>query len=41
MQDQDYCALALDGEGKQVNSITSNPGQCLHLGLLTPEKVTV
>ena len=38
MQDQDYCALALDGEGKQVDSITSNPGQCLHLGLLTPEK---
>ena len=36
--DQDYCALALDGEGKQVDSITSNPGQCLHLGILTPEK---
>lgn len=38
MPDQDYCALALDGEGNQVDSITSNPGQCLHLGIFTPEK---
>lgn len=36
--DQSYCALALDGEGKQVDSITSNPGQCLSLGLLDTEK---
>jgi glycogen debranching enzyme len=38
MEDQDFCALALDGEGKPVDSITSNPGHCLHLGILTPEK---
>jgi glycogen debranching enzyme len=38
MEDQDFCALALDGEGKQVDSITSNPGHCLHLGIFTPEK---
>lgn len=38
MEDQDYCALALDGEGKQVDSITSNPGHCLNLGIFTPEK---
>jgi glycogen debranching enzyme len=38
MAEQDYCALALDGEGKQVDSITSNPGHCLNLGILTPEK---
>jgi glycogen debranching enzyme len=38
MPDQDFCALALDGEGKQVDSITSNPGHCLHLGIFTPEK---
>lgn len=38
MEDQDYCALALDGEGQHVDSITSNPGHCLGLGLLTPEK---
>ncbi|MBV9386694.1 MAG: amylo-alpha-1,6-glucosidase [Chroococcidiopsidaceae cyanobacterium CP_BM_ER_R8_30] len=38
LREQDFCALALDGEGNQVDSITSNPGQCLHLGILTPEK---
>jgi glycogen debranching enzyme len=36
--DQDFLALAIDGMGKQVDSISSNPGQCLHLGLLYPEK---
>jgi len=38
IEDLDYCALALDGEGKQVDGITSNPGQCLSLGIFTPEK---
>ncbi|MBH8562320.1 amylo-alpha-1,6-glucosidase [Nostoc sp. CENA67] len=38
MEDQDFCALALDGDGKPVESITSNPGHCLHLGIFTPEK---
>ncbi|MEA5573843.1 amylo-alpha-1,6-glucosidase [Calothrix sp. UHCC 0171] len=38
IEDQDFCALALDGEGKQVDSITSNPGHCLQLGIFTPEK---
>lgn len=38
IQDEDFCALALDGEGNQVDSITSNPGHCLHLGIFTPEK---
>lgn len=38
MEDQDYCALALDGDGKPVDSITSNPGHCLNLGILLPEK---
>lgn len=36
--DQDYCALALDGEGQRVDSITSNPGHCLYLGIFTPSK---
>jgi len=36
--DQDYCALALDGKGKQVDSITSNPGHCLNLGIFDREK---
>ncbi len=34
----DYCALALDGEGHPVDSITSNPGHCLSLGILHTEK---
>ncbi|GAC1490691.1 MAG: hypothetical protein NVS2B14_02890 [Chamaesiphon sp.] len=38
MADQDYCALALDGEGKQADSISSNPGQCLSLGIFEVEK---
>lgn len=38
LQDQEYCALALDGEGKPVDSITSNPGQCLNLGILDADK---
>ncbi|MDX2214126.1 MAG: amylo-alpha-1,6-glucosidase [Oculatellaceae cyanobacterium bins.114] len=37
LPDQGYCALALDGDGKPVDSITSNPGHCLHLGILLPE----
>ena len=38
VEDQDFCALALDGDGKPVDSITSNPGHCLNLGIFTPEK---
>ncbi len=38
MEEHDYCALALDGDGKPVDSITSNPGHCLNLGIFTPEK---
>ncbi|NJM28432.1 MAG: amylo-alpha-1,6-glucosidase, partial [Pseudanabaena sp. RU_4_16] len=38
MPDREFCALALDGEGNQVDSITSNPGHCLSLGILDSEK---
>jgi glycogen debranching enzyme len=38
IEDLDFCALALDGDGKLVDSITSNPGHCLNLGIFTPEK---
>ncbi|MEI3650280.1 amylo-alpha-1,6-glucosidase [Anabaena sp. AL09] len=38
LEDQDFCALALDGEGKPVDSISSNPGQCLNLGIFTSAK---
>jgi glycogen debranching enzyme len=36
--DLDYLALAIDGNGKVVDGISSNPGQCLHLGILYPER---
>jgi glycogen debranching enzyme len=39
LPDQNYCALALDGEGRAVDSITSNPGHCLNLGILDPAKM--
>ena len=38
LPDLDYCALALDGEGKPVDSITSNPGHCLAMGILQPDR---
>ncbi|MEB3827342.1 amylo-alpha-1,6-glucosidase [Phormidium sp. CCY1219] len=38
LADQDFCALALDGEGHPVDSITSNPGQCLSLDIFTPDR---
>jgi glycogen debranching enzyme len=38
VEDQGYCAIALDGEGKPVDGITSNPGHCLDLGILYPDK---
>ncbi|HIK29719.1 MAG: amylo-alpha-1,6-glucosidase [Oscillatoriaceae bacterium SKW80] len=38
VEDLDFCALALDGDGKPVDSITSNPGHCLSLGIFTEEK---
>jgi glycogen debranching enzyme len=38
MGEQDFCALALDGSGKPVDSITSNPGHCLSLGILDHDK---
>lgn len=38
VEDQGYCAMALDGDGKPVDGISSNPGHCLALGILYPEK---
>jgi glycogen debranching enzyme len=38
MPEQDYYAIALDGSGKPVDSITSNPGHCLNLGIFDYEK---
>ena len=38
LTDRGFCALALDGDGKPVDSITSNPGHCLLLGIFDTEK---
>jgi glycogen debranching enzyme len=38
VEDQGYCAMALDGDGNPVDGIASNPGHCLELGILYPEK---
>jgi len=34
MEDLQYLAMALDGHGKQVKSVASNPGHCLFTGIL-------
>lgn len=38
LDDLNFCALALDGYGKPVDSITSNPGHCLSLGIFNLDK---
>ena len=36
--DEGTFALALDGRKRQVASVTSNPGHCLHSGIVDPKK---
>ncbi len=38
MSDESYLALALDRDGSQVETISSNPGHCLVSGILDEEK---
>jgi glycogen debranching enzyme len=38
MEDEQTYAIALDHEGKQVQSVTSNPGHALMSGLFAPER---
>jgi glycogen debranching enzyme len=38
MQEQDYCAIALDEQGKQFQVVASNPGHCLETGLFYDEQ---
>ncbi len=38
MPDESFYAQALDGEKRQVRSITSNPGHCLWSRIATPER---
>jgi glycogen debranching enzyme len=37
MPEERYYALALDGDKRQVRTITSNPGHCLYADILHPE----
>lgn len=38
MDEDKYVALALDGSGRQVKVVSSNPGHCLWTGILNDEK---
>lgn len=38
MESENFVALALDGEGRQSNVISSNPGHCLFAGILDDDK---
>jgi glycogen debranching enzyme len=38
MADEGTFALALDGRGRQVQSVTSNPGHCLYCGIVDERK---
>jgi glycogen debranching enzyme len=39
MEDEQYYALALDADKRQVQAVTSNAGHCLWSGICDPEKV--
>jgi glycogen debranching enzyme len=39
MPNRDYFAVCLDGQKRQVDSITSNPGHCLWSGIIDDDKV--
>ena len=41
MEERDFYALALDGEKRQVDSITSNPGHLLWSGIVDDERAEV
>lgn len=41
MPKEDFVALALDGDGRQVGVISSNPGHCLFTGILDDDKANL
>lgn len=41
MKNENFFALAIDGNGKQVDSITSNPGHCLISDIIDDDKAKV
>lgn len=40
MPEEGFYAMALDGQKRQVNSITSNPGHCLWSGIIDPQRAS-
>jgi glycogen debranching enzyme len=38
MEDEQYFAMALDGDKRQVRTVTSNPGHCLYCDIVDPDK---
>ncbi len=41
MEDENFFALAVDGNGKRVNSITSNPGHCLISDIVDDDRARI
>ncbi len=41
MKDEKFLALAIDGNGEQVNSITSNPGHCLISDIIDDDRAKI
>lgn len=41
MSDENYLAIALDKDGNQVQSVSSNPGHCLWSEILSPEQANL
>ncbi|MCM2324515.1 MAG: hypothetical protein NDJ90_14750, partial [Oligoflexia bacterium] len=39
MEEQSYFAVALDGAGRRVDSVTSNPGHCLGCGIISRDRI--
>jgi glycogen debranching enzyme len=38
MEDEQFFAMALDGDKRQVRTVVSNPGHCLYAGIVDPGK---
>jgi glycogen debranching enzyme len=38
MEDQGFYAMGLDGDGRRIDSISSNPGHCLTTGIVSAER---
>jgi len=41
MEEEQFIAIALDGQGRKVGSVSSNPGHCLFTGILDDDKAQI